>query len=140
MAALYLHHALFATDPPSPPSLAHSSSHGSHHYSSPSSVTLRASTSEHSHPTEPLLNGPYLQAAAYQDILANQPVYSEASRTSWTAGLSLSGDPVTARERKRQWERQVRRKLRCLRWAKRVLKGVIGRAYCAISNPTTTHH
>ena len=136
MAALYLHHALFTPDSPSPPSVAHRSSHGSHHYSSPSSATLRTSTSEHSHPTEPLLNGPYLQAAAYQDILANQPVYSEVSRTtSWTtAGLSPSGDPVTSRERRGQWERFVRRKLRRLRWAKRGFKGVIG------ENPLLTVH
>ncbi|KIP03030.1 hypothetical protein PHLGIDRAFT_130393 [Phlebiopsis gigantea 11061_1 CR5-6] len=124
MAALYLHHALFASETPAPPPLSRPSN-GLQHQLSLSSVTVRTSTSEHSHPTEPLLHGPYPQAAAYQDILASQPIYSETSRTSWTTGLSLTGNPVTSRERKRQWERQVRRKLRRLRWAKRVLRGVI---------------
>ena len=95
-----------------------------------SGVTLRTSTSEGSHPTEPLLNSPYGPSAAYQDILASQPVYSESHRASWTTALSLAGDPVSSTERKRHWERQIRVKLRRLRWAKRVLKVVIGETLC----------
>jgi hypothetical protein len=129
MAALYLHQALFANDAPSSPSLAHRSSQGHHDYPSLSTVTLHTSTSEHSHPTEPLLHGPYPQVSAYQDILSNQPIFSEPSRTSWTTALSLSGDPLTSRERKIHWERLVRTRLYRLRWARRVLRSVIGKLF-----------
>lgn len=125
MAALYLHQALFANDTPPPTAQPHRNSHGAHDLSL-SAATLRNSTSEHSYPTEPLLLGPYASTPAYQDILANQPIYSEANRTSWATGLSLLGDPVTSTERKRHRERLVRRRLRRLRWAKRVLRSVIG--------------
>ncbi|GJE88987.1 hypothetical protein PsYK624_050760 [Phanerochaete sordida] len=124
MAALYLHQALFANDTPPPSAQPLRNSRGPHDLSL-SGVTLRTSTSEGSHPTEPLLNGPYGPSAAYQDILASQPVYSESHRASWTTALSLAGDPLSATERKRHWELQIRAKLRRLRWAKRVLKGVI---------------
>ena len=126
MAALYLHQALFANDSLPTPVQAHRSSRGPHDYPTLSAVTLRTSTSEHSHPTEPLLHGPYPQDSAFQDILSSQPVYSESSRTSWNTGLSLSGDPLTPLERKSHRERLVRRKLRRLRWARRVLRGIIG--------------
>lgn len=126
MAALYLHQALFVNDTPPPTAQPHRNSRGAHDLSL-SGVTLRTSTSEHSHPIEPLLNGPYAPSAAYQDILASQPIYSESRRTSWTTGLSLSGDPMSSSERKRHWERLVRIKLRRLWWAKRVLKVVIGK-------------
>ena len=126
MAALYLHQALFANDTPPPTAQPYRNSRGAYDLSL-STATLRTSSSEHSHPTEPLLTGPYAPSIAYQDILANQPVLSEANRTSWTTGLSLAGDPVTSTERKRQWERLVRKKLRRLRWAKRVLEAIIGK-------------
>lgn len=125
MAALYLHHALFAPDSPPPPSTVQ----GPHdrQTSSFSTVTLRT-TSEYSHPTEPLLQheGELAGSTAYLDILARQPTHPSEPRTSWHTGLSLHADPITPRERKRIREQIVRRQLRRLRWSKRIFMTLIG--------------
>ena len=133
MAALYLHQALFANETPSlPPSLAHRVSQSSQDYSTLSTVTLRGSSSEHSHPTQPLLHGPYPQVSAYQDILASQPIFSEASRTSWSTALSLAGDPLTPQERRSRSERLLRRRVCRLRWARRVFRCILGKNFTSL--------
>ncbi|EKM52381.1 uncharacterized protein PHACADRAFT_176385 [Phanerochaete carnosa HHB-10118-sp] len=125
MAALYLHQALFVNDAPAPTSQQNRTSRGMYDLSL-SGVTLRTSTSESSHPTEPLLNGLHAPSAAYLDILASQPIYYESNRTSWMTGLSLSDDLVLSSERKRQRERHlVHTKLRRLRWANHFLMSLI---------------
>lgn len=135
-AALYLHNAIFTTEPSSPPlSAAHVHTHRSpgtgsrrnphdRQLSSVSSFTLRTSTSEHSHPTEPLIHGSR-ESSVYLDLLAQQPTHP-SSTLPRALGLTLDGDPVTPRERRIQYERMVRRRLRRLRWVQRVLWIVIG--------------
>ena len=130
-AALYLHNAIFTTEPASPPSVAHT--HRSpnrrvphdRQLSSVSSVTLQTSTSEHSHPTEPLIHPGSSESTVYLDLLARQPTHP-SSPAGRTQGLSLQGDPVTPRERRIQHERVVRRRLKRLRLVQRVLWVIIG--------------
>ncbi|OSX58038.1 hypothetical protein POSPLADRAFT_1061124 [Postia placenta MAD-698-R-SB12] len=135
MAALYLHQALFAPEPSVPPVLAHTSPpsfrHGSsiqvdRHLSSVSSVTLRtASTSDYSHPTEPLLRPLDSEPSAYLDLLSTQPQYPNNHGTP-DAPLALDGDPVIPSERRSRWERRIRRRLRRLRWSRRTFLIIIG--------------
>ncbi|KAJ3557637.1 hypothetical protein NM688_g1369 [Phlebia brevispora] len=131
MAALYLHHALFAADPQPPPSNARTLH--DRQSSSFSTVTLRT-TSDYTHPTESLLqhDEPTIGSSAYLDILARQPLHPAEPRASWNTSLSLQPDPITPRERKRIKERALRRKLRRLRWAKWIL--LIVAAFWAIYN------
>ncbi|KAH9943904.1 hypothetical protein B0H21DRAFT_747516 [Amylocystis lapponica] len=129
MAALYLHQALFATEPSTPirahRSLTVRSSHD-RHLSSVSSATLRTSNSDHSQPTEPLLHPLDSESSVYLDLLSRQPQHPAGPENGSHVGLSLEGDPVTLSERRSLWERVVRRRLRRLRWAKRILLAVIG--------------
>ncbi|OBZ74938.1 hypothetical protein A0H81_05510 [Grifola frondosa] len=130
MAALYLHNALFASEPSVPPALAQRSldRRNTHERqpSSVSSVTFQTATSEHSHPTEPLIQRSS-GSSAYLDLLSRQPNHPDhGPRDSFNSGLSLRGDPVTPQEVRSHWERSVRRRLRRLRWAKRTLLVVIG--------------
>ncbi|KAI0331335.1 hypothetical protein GY45DRAFT_629593 [Cubamyces sp. BRFM 1775] len=134
-AAVFLHNAIFTTEPPPPASLAHRG-HASppHHHrrgphtrqlSSVSSVTLQTSTSEHSHPTEPLIHPGSSESSVYLDLLARQPTHPSSPPPTSTRGLTLQGDPVTPRERRNIWEKAIRRRLKRLRWAGRVLLVVI---------------
>lgn len=135
MAALYLHQALFAPEPSVPPVLAHTSPpsfrHGSsiqvdRHLSSVSSVTLRtASTSDYSHPTEPLLRPLDSEPSAYLELLSTQPQYPNNHGTP-DAPLALDGGPVIPSERRSRWERRIRRRLRRLRWSRRTFLIIIG--------------
>lgn len=124
MAALYLHQALFPDDTPSPP-VSHrpSRAHQSRQLSSISSVTLNTA-SENSH--APLVPGvdSFTESSAYLDLLTRQPPHP--SEGSAITQLSLHGDPITDRERRTVWERAVRKRLRRLKWARRLLRGVIG--------------
>ncbi|CAL1698185.1 unnamed protein product [Somion occarium] len=128
MAALYLHNALFANDPPQTPSLAHraSSSRTPHdrHLSSQSLVTLRTTTSEHSHPSEPLLHGAYSESSGGHELLTRHPGYPNPP----IPGLdpTLESAALGQRERRRQWELAIRKRLRYLRWGKRSLLLLIG--------------
>ena len=131
MAALYLHQALFS-DPSVPQTATTSSTRSSfaqdRRLSAVSSVTLRtASNSDHSHPTEPLLNPPDSEASsAYLELLARQPRHPSSPGTPEEAALCLEGGPVTLSERRSHWERRTRRRLRRLRWTKASLLCVIG--------------
>lgn len=126
MAALYLHNAIHTPDyePKSfvPP----------HHHrrdtSSVSGATL-VSTSEYSHPTEPLLQSNTSESVAYLDLLSRQPSHPGGPRPGWTTSLSLDGDPVSSRERKLFREHLVRKKLKRLRLYKGVLEVALGRCY-----------
>ncbi|KAI8990371.1 hypothetical protein BD414DRAFT_483405 [Trametes punicea] len=140
-AALFLHNAIFTTEPPPPASLAHAHAHrsgptspggGSHRrslhtrqLSSVSSVTLQTSASEHSHPTESLIHPGSSESSVYLDLLARQPTHPSSPPPTSGVGLTLQGDPVTQRERRSLWERTVRRRLKRLRWAGRVLTAII---------------
>ncbi|KAI0946294.1 hypothetical protein AcV7_010309 [Taiwanofungus camphoratus] len=131
MAALYLHQALFASEPSPPPTLAHRSpgSRTPHdrQLSSVSSVTLRTTShSDHSHPTEPLLHPPSSESSVYLDLLSRQPHHPDGSGSGPNTGLNLEGDPVTVSERRGHWERVVRKRLRRLRWTRRSLLVIIG--------------
>ncbi|KAI0369331.1 hypothetical protein BV20DRAFT_1079338 [Pilatotrama ljubarskyi] len=127
-AAVFLHNAIFTTEPPPPASLAHRAPNrrGPHdrQLSSVSSVTLQTSTSEHSHPTEPLIHPGSSESSVYLDLLARQPTHP-SSPPPRGLGLTLQGDPVTPRERRNLWEQSVRKRLKRLRWAGRVLLGII---------------
>ena len=146
MAAVFLHNAIFATDPPAPPPSAvahrgapHSppssphphgrSSSGARHahdrtLSSVSLQTLQTLPSDQSHPTESLIHGADDSASTvYLDLLARQPKHPSSPATM--GGLTLQGDPLSARERRVQRERTVRRRLRRLRWVQRALWAVI---------------
>ena len=144
-AALFLHNAIFAADPPSPPAAtaailgagAHRAPNrrGPHahdrHLSSVSSITLQTSTSDHSHPTESLIHPDHLgssESSVYLDLLARQPTHpgSTTHLPDRTSGLSLQGDAVSPRERKERHEKEVRRRLRRLRLVQRVLWVIIG--------------
>ncbi|TFK92158.1 hypothetical protein K466DRAFT_643503 [Polyporus arcularius HHB13444] len=138
MAAVFLHNAIFTTEPPS---LAHPQSGPHPHWqhrapnrrlphdrqlSSVSTVTLQTSTSEHSHPTEPLIHPGSSASSVYLDLLARQPTHPSSPPPARGSGLTLRGDPVTARERRTQYEQTVRRRLKRLRWAQRALFVIIG--------------
>ncbi|KAI0633025.1 hypothetical protein C8Q77DRAFT_1058952 [Trametes polyzona] len=128
-AAVFLHNAIFTTEPPPPATLAHRAPNrrgGPHDrtLSSVSTVTLQTSTSEHSHPTEPLIHPGSSESSVYLDLLARQPTHP-SSPPARGPGLTLQGDPVTPRERRSVWERSIRKRLRRLRWAGRALLGII---------------
>ncbi|KAI0742883.1 hypothetical protein C8Q80DRAFT_1221257 [Daedaleopsis nitida] len=135
-AALYLHNAIFTSEPHSPPPLAAPHAHrlvpnrrGPHdrQLSSVSSVTLHTSTSEHSHPTEPLIHPGSSESTVYLDLLARQPTHpSSLGPAARGLALSLEGDPVTPRERRVQHVRMVRKRLKRLRWVQRTLWVIIG--------------
>ncbi|PSR73040.1 hypothetical protein PHLCEN_2v11144 [Hermanssonia centrifuga] len=126
MAALYLHQALFASDIPPQPSIVHRI--GSPHEQQLSSIstgTLRTTTTDHSHPSEPLLHTPYTESSVYLDLLSRQPLHpDEAARTSWVPTLSLESDPMTPRERRRLREEVKRKRIRRLKWVKNILVGI----------------
>ena len=128
-AALYLHNALFASETPSPPVMARRPSYGrlphDRNLSSVSSTTLRTSTSEHSHPTEPLLHTPYSDSA-YHELLTRQSGHPDRPVAAWETALSLDSEPHSQREQRRIWELEVRKSLRRLRWFRRILLLVIG--------------
>ncbi|KAH9837739.1 uncharacterized protein C8Q71DRAFT_754228 [Rhodofomes roseus] len=133
MAALFLHQALFSSESsvvPQTASSARSSFTRDRRLSAVSSVTLHTvSNSDHSHPTEPLLNPPIPEASSsstYVDLLARQPRHPTSPSSAADGALSLEGDPLTANERRSHWERRTRRRLRRLRWTKRSLLSVIG--------------
>lgn len=132
MAALYLHNALFTSEPPShpPPSFARRPLSGrvphDRQLSSQSSVTLHTSTSEHSHPTEPLLHG---ESSAYRDLLSRQPVHPSGAGTGWEAALSLDAEPVSTSERRRLSDLVLRKRMRRLRWASKSVLYLMGEAF-----------
>ncbi|KII90062.1 hypothetical protein PLICRDRAFT_40243 [Plicaturopsis crispa FD-325 SS-3] len=132
MAAIHLHNALFAPDPEdSTRRVAHRSSSGSfarehgRHTSSQSMATLRTSFSEHSYPTEPLLDPSNSGSLAYRDLLARQPMHPSGPQPGWDLGLTLTGDQATMEERKGHWEERVRRRLRTLSATKIALEVVM---------------
>ncbi|KAI0791036.1 hypothetical protein C8Q75DRAFT_86218 [Abortiporus biennis] len=148
MAALYLHNALFTNEPQTPPVVARRTpSIGRNHdrqLSSVSSVTLRTSTSEHSHPTEPLLHSPYNESA-FHELIPRQPVHLDRG-VNFDTSLSLETASVGHRERRRAWELARRKRLKRLRHVKRALLLLIGAwavynttRYYAAATIYTTH-
>lgn len=125
MAALYLHNAIFIPEP------SDATSPHTRNLSTLSSGTLHTTTSEHSHPTEPLLQSTTSESVAYLDLLSRQPTHPNASQRSpdWDTGLSLDGDAATARERKGYWEQSIRKRLKRLKAMKGTLEAVIGELY-----------
>ncbi|KAH8077102.1 hypothetical protein BXZ70DRAFT_707715 [Cristinia sonorae] len=127
MAALYLHNALFGNEPSSPPPIHRRPLSGrdphSRQLSSRSSVTIHASTSEHSHPTEPLLQG---ESSAYRDMLSRQPRYPSGVSSEWDTALSLDVEPASRRELQRLSEISLRKRIRRLRWASRSVLYLMG--------------
>lgn len=126
MAALYLHHALFASDA-SPPSSAARAYHDRQTSSFSQSVTLQT-TSEYSHPREPLQQREELSigSSAYPDLLTRQRGHPAEPQASANTGLSLLLGPITPKERKRLRERILRKELRRLSRGKWTCLGVIG--------------
>ncbi|KAH9920823.1 uncharacterized protein BXZ73DRAFT_91857 [Epithele typhae] len=125
MAAVFLHNAIFAAEPPTPPPPS-LSSHAHSHRGGPFLL---------SHPTEPLLRpNSFADSASsvYLGLLARQPTHPDAPTVGM--GLTLQGDPLTMREKRVQRERAVRKLLRRLRWAKRALWALIGSwaTYCTV--------
>lgn len=92
-----------------------------------SNATLLTTTSEHSHPTEPLLHSHTSESVAYLDLLSRQPTHPSAPHLGWTTSLSLNGDPITSRERKGFREHFVKRRLRRFNVIKGILEFVMGR-------------
>lgn len=123
MAALYLHQALFA-DEPSLPTVAHRPvrEFQSRQLSSFSTVTLQTS-SELSHASAPLIDT-YAESPAYQDLLSRQPAHP--SEATGLTELTFEGDPITDSERRRRRAQAVSRRLRRLKWARRLLTVIIG--------------
>ncbi|KAF5376748.1 hypothetical protein D9615_007895 [Tricholomella constricta] len=121
MAALYLHNAIHAPDydPNS------STSPHRRNVSSISNATLQ-STSEFSHPTEPLLHPSTSESVAYLDLLSRQPTHPSVRRPEWTTSLSLDGDPVTPRERKVFRDHSVKMQLRRMSLYKGSLEIMMG--------------
>lgn len=133
MAALYLHQALFQPADDSqlhPISTRNSRTHPGRQLSSFSSATLNTS-SENSH--APLVDT-FTESAAYLDLLSRQPPHP--SEGPAVTELSLHGDPITDRERRRHWERKVRRRLHTLKWARRVFRAII--CECKVLRPTSS--
>ncbi|EMD30901.1 hypothetical protein CERSUDRAFT_120243 [Gelatoporia subvermispora B] len=124
MAALYLHHALFATEPSLPPSLVLRAPNRTGHDRHLSTITTVASVSDNTHPTEPLLHGS--DSTVYLDLLARQPSHPSERLRQASGGLDLHGDPITQREYRTRWEQGIRKRLKTLRWTSRVLRGVAG--------------
>ncbi|RDB17602.1 hypothetical protein Hypma_001041 [Hypsizygus marmoreus] len=125
MAALYLHNAIHAPEPSSV-SWSAPSTH-QRNVSTVSNTTLHTSTSEFSHPTEPLLHSSTSEAIAYMDMLSRQPVHpGSRPHLGWTGSLSLEGDPITSRERKAFRDRFMKQRLRRLKLLKGLLEGVMG--------------
>lgn len=121
MAALYLHNAIFTQEPSdsnSQRSFAHSRTI--------SSTTLRTTTTDYSHPTEPLLQSTNSGSLAYQDLLSRQPGYQDEESEQWTAELSPDNLPPTYKEGQDYREHSVRRRLRILKRSRLVLKAVLG--------------
>ncbi|GAW06763.1 hypothetical protein LENED_008709 [Lentinula edodes] len=120
MAALYLHNAIFTPEPSdsnSQRSFAHSRTI--------SSTTLRTTTTDYSHPTEPLLQSTNSGSLAYQDLLSRQPGYQDEESEQWTAELSPDNLPPTYKEGQDYREHSVRRRLRILKRSRLVLKAVL---------------
>ncbi len=115
MAALYLHNAIFSPEPVElPPS----------HSRTISTATLRTIASDHSHPTEPLLD-PLYSGSAYLDLLERQPAHPRGPSPGWDMGLSLDDIP-TLGERRGYWEKAVRRRLKVLKLTVLVFEMVMG--------------
>ncbi|KAK0476999.1 hypothetical protein IW261DRAFT_299977 [Armillaria novae-zelandiae] len=115
MAALYLHNAIFSPEPVElPPS----------HSRTISTATLRTIASDHSHPTEPLLDPSY-SGSAYLDLLERQPAHPRGPSPGWDMGLSLDDMP-TKGERRGYWEKAVRRRLKVLKLTVLVFEMVMG--------------
>ncbi|SJL10892.1 uncharacterized protein ARMOST_14287 [Armillaria ostoyae] len=115
MAALYLHNAIFSPEPVElPPS----------HSRTISTATLRTIASDHSHPTEPLLDPSY-SGSAYLDLLERQPAHPRGPSPGWDMGLSLDDIP-TLGERRGYWEKAVRRRLKVLKLTVLVFEMVMG--------------
>ncbi|KAI0310066.1 hypothetical protein OF83DRAFT_917596 [Amylostereum chailletii] len=116
MSALDLHYSIFAPEPsfsPPPSTDSHSHQH-SRQLSSLSTTTV--TTSRFSQPTDPLL--PTVDSDAYHDMLSRQPLHPDGRSPRWHSDLRLTGDPITAAEKRGYWERSVRRRLRRLRTVK----------------------
>ncbi|OCH92565.1 hypothetical protein OBBRIDRAFT_773220 [Obba rivulosa] len=125
MAALYLHHALFSTEPSLPPSLVlRAPSRAGHHERQLSNITTVTSISDNTHPTESLLHGS--GSTVYLDLLARQPSHPNERLRAALDGLDLHGDPITPREYRSRWEHTIRKRLRTLRWTSRALRAVAG--------------
>ncbi|KAJ3510576.1 hypothetical protein NLJ89_g4594 [Agrocybe chaxingu] len=127
MAAVYLHNALYARNPPEPrDSLVHS-----RNLSTISSATLLTSTTVHSHPNEPLLH-PTATApatAAYFEQLSRQPRNPDGTpaRLRWDDRVTLDGGhPPGLGEKGRPWRRgRIRRPEGPWGWAKMALEIVM---------------
>ena len=92
------------------------------HYRNPSTVsttTIYTRTSEHSHPTEPLLHGGTSEARAYRDMLSQQPTFVH---------LPVDGGPAMfpLTEKTNLWDRHVRRRYNRLKLIKGSLVILLG--------------
>ncbi len=133
MAALYLHNAVFT---PEPSEISRSSFPHSRNVSTISGTTLHASPSEQSHPAEPLLHPTTPDSIAYIDLFSRQPtLVDESGPIEWGTNPTLFGDPPTLREKKRYWERALRKRLKRLRVLMRLLELVFG--MYPLKNPHT---
>ena len=151
MAALYLHNALFANDPTTstltdPPST--STHHGrastssrttnSHHFQHhPQDRHLSSHSlvlSDNSHPSESVFHGAYSESSGGHERLVARLSGSQSHHaeelspgfTSFPSMESVGPSPISARERRRQWELALRKRLRRLRWARRSVLMLIG--------------
>ncbi|KAJ7703972.1 hypothetical protein B0H17DRAFT_39737 [Mycena rosella] len=111
MAALYLHNSIWGPD--TPPD-------AEPHTRATSFATLQSS--DHSHPTQPLLHSSTSESVAYLDLLSHQPTHPNAAGRGAPLGLSFAGDPTTLRERKGAADYTLRRRLRRLKLAIAVLE------------------
>ncbi|KAJ3749745.1 hypothetical protein EV360DRAFT_89708 [Lentinula raphanica] len=121
MAALYLHNAIFTPES----SESHLQDDYSPHSRTISSTTLRTTTTDYSHPTEPLLHSTDSGSLAYQDLLSRQPSFPGEQNQQWDMSLSLGGHSSSSKERQDYREHTVRRKLRYLKQIRVVLKLVL---------------
>jgi hypothetical protein len=132
MAALYLHNALHSPDSSTlsrTTPLPHN-----RNISAVSSATLYTSTSEYSHPTEPLLRAGTSEALAYRDLLSQQPTYPDEHRT---ADLPLDNG-IPLREETSLWHQAVKRRRRLLKLIEGSLGIVIGEL-CKLIGSTITN-
>lgn len=138
MAALYLHNSIFAqhsSDASVPASTDIYTPRHERHRSTQSSVTItpsfRTSTSEFSHPTEPLLHPGNSASVTYADLLSRQPTHPKGPTPGWDMGLSLATDEPTLNERRYMWELAVKKRLRILRHAKGAMELTMGKS-CSV--------
>lgn len=156
MAALYLHNALFANDPhptstTTPLEHPSSSTHlgrastssrttNSHQHQHPPQdrhqSTQSLVLSDNSHPSESHFHGAYSESSGGHERLVTRPSGSQSQHAEVSPGFtslpsmeSVGPSPISARDRRRQWELAVRKRLQRLRWARRSVLILIGEVF-----------